>query len=72
MPVDSILIDGSELLMDESTITGESEMIQKIPAANEPQGKATPFVISGSKVMDGSGHVIKKVKFSGIGMHSGY
>jgi P-type E1-E2 ATPase len=27
LPVDGILLEGSELLMDESTITGESEMI---------------------------------------------
>lgn len=35
MVVDSILIEGSELLMDESTITGESAMIQKKPANEE-------------------------------------
>jgi magnesium-transporting ATPase (P-type) len=65
MPVDGILIEGSELLMDESTITGESEMIQKVPVLelNNQGGNSTPFIISGSKVMDGSGHVLKKKIF---------
>lgn len=59
MTVDSILIEGSELLMDESTITGESEMIQKVPAIdNDNAVNASPFIISGSKVMDGSGKVL--------------
>lgn len=45
--------------MDESAITGESEMINKIPIIeNEDKPtNLTPFVISGSKVMEGSGKV---------------
>lgn len=59
MPVDGIFLEGSELQMDESTITGESEMISKCPAMGDNlSGKITPFIISGSKVMDGSGHIL--------------
>lgn len=35
MPVDGIFLEGSELLMDESTITGESELIRKAPALGD-------------------------------------
>ena len=32
MPVDGILLEGSEIFMDESSITGESEAVTKCPA----------------------------------------
>lgn len=31
LPVDGILVDGSEILMDESSVTGESDLIPKVP-----------------------------------------
>lgn len=51
--------------MDESAITGESEMINKIPIIeNEDKPtNLTPFLISGSKVMEGSGKVNFKYIF---------
>lgn len=30
LPVDGILVDGSEILMDESSVTGESDLIPKV------------------------------------------
>lgn len=46
--------------MDESAITGESEMINKIPIIDneETPTPLTPFLVSGSRVMEGSGKVI--------------
>jgi magnesium-transporting ATPase (P-type) len=57
LPVDGILVDGSEINMDESSVTGESDLIHKIPAFSE-SGLTKAFLISGSKVMDGSGKMI--------------
>lgn len=31
LPIDGILVDGSEILMDESSVTGESDLIPKVP-----------------------------------------
>lgn len=60
LPVDGILVDGSEILMDESSVTGESDLIPKvsITAVSQANLKAQPFLVSGSKVMDGSGKII--------------
>lgn len=44
--------------MDESAMTGESDLIKKSPFSAINQGKASAFVISGSKVMDGSGKIM--------------
>jgi len=42
--------------MDESSITGESDYISKASPSSNPNGDG--FIISGSKVMDGSGLVV--------------
>mmetsp|Transcript_77159 Transcript_77159/g.116068 ORF Transcript_77159/g.116068 Transcript_77159/m.116068 type:complete len:81 (-) Transcript_77159:2284-2526(-) len=56
LPVDGILVQSSEILMDESSITGESDLIKKnVPKDYSKGNKSTPFMISGSKCMDGSG-----------------
>jgi len=56
LPVDGNLVQSSEILMDESSITGESDLIKKNVAKDYSKGnKSTPFMISGSKCMDGSG-----------------
>jgi len=55
MPVDGILMEGSEIQMDESSVTGESDHINKIPALHGEVQSTSSFMISGSKVMDGSG-----------------
>ncbi|UPL02078.1 hypothetical protein LCI18_013012 [Fusarium solani-melongenae] len=69
VPAHGILIDGSGIACDESALTGESDLIRKTPsndvykALNEPledegpkrTGSKSPFILSGSKVVDGSG-----------------
>lgn len=56
--VDGLYLSGSEVKIDESAMTGESDDIHKVSYAfiegNDPKGK-TPFLISGTKVVDGSG-----------------
>ncbi|CAK9325849.1 unnamed protein product [Citrullus colocynthis] len=50
VPADGILISGHSLAIDESSMTGESKIVQK-------HGKE-PFLMSGCKVADGSGTML--------------
>jgi len=57
--IDGILIEGSEIYMDESSVTGESDLIRKQTARKVlSEAKGSCFLISGSKVMDGSGKML--------------
>ncbi|WDK10157.1 calcium-translocating P-type ATPase [Colletotrichum graminicola] len=64
IPVDGVFIDGHNVSCDESSATGESDLIKKVPAdavmkslfeeeANPK--KLDPFIISGARVLDGVG-----------------
>lgn len=66
LPIDGILVDGSEIMMDESSVTGESDLIHKISifALSPTNLKAQPFIVSGSKVMDGKLKSSIFIKFS--------
>ncbi|RBR09634.1 uncharacterized protein FIESC28_09746 [Fusarium coffeatum] len=65
IPVDGVFISGHNLSCDESSATGESDLIKKVGAdqvlhalLNEPTPqlkKLDPFIISGAKVLDGVG-----------------
>ncbi|KAF5530951.1 Ca2+-transporting ATPase [Fusarium napiforme] len=65
IPVDGVFIEGHNLSCDESSATGESDLIKKVPAEQvlhallheqAPQlKKLDPFIISGAKVLDGVG-----------------
>ncbi|CDM28491.1 hypothetical protein DTO013E5_1052 [Penicillium roqueforti] len=63
VPVDGILIDGYDLKCDESSATGESDVLRKTPGdevyktmeQNEDLKKMDPFIISGAKVSEGVG-----------------
>lgn len=45
--------------MDESSITGESNLIKKLPLTNDfSNNSLNPFMVSGSKVMDGEGYML--------------
>ncbi|KAI5856728.1 plasma membrane calcium-transporting ATPase [Durotheca rogersii] len=66
VPVDGIFIDGHDLRCDESSATGESDAIKKTPGEQvmsqlesgaDPKG-LDPFIISGSKVLEGVGTFI--------------
>ena len=71
-PVDGILLKGFskliienfyslqtlDLLVDESSITGESDLIKKNPFDCHGDEKVAPFLVSGSKVMEGTGFML--------------
>ncbi|KAL9122726.1 MAG: hypothetical protein Q9187_000726 [Circinaria calcarea] len=63
IPVDGIFITGHNVTCDESSATGESDLLKKTPAdevfraieAHENVKKLDPFIISGAKVNEGVG-----------------
>ena len=57
MSVDGIVFNSSKVSTDESSVTGESDQVSK---SDYEAGKlkCNPFLISGSKVMDGSCYMI--------------
>ncbi|KZF26326.1 P-type calcium ATPase [Xylona heveae TC161] len=76
VPVDGILIEGHNVKCDESSATGESDLIKKSNADdvyraiedNESTRKMDPFIISGAKVTEGVGRFL----VTGTGIHSSY
>lgn len=60
IPVDGILVHGTEVLVDESNITGETKEVRKeAPSKFEIEvNDCTPYMISGSKIMDGEGYLL--------------
>lgn len=66
VPADGVLISSTNLLVDESTLTGESLSVQKLHPKNlgereevekmgRPGGEATPWIFSGTLVLKGRG-----------------
>lgn len=64
LPVDGVYIDGHNVSCDESSATGESDLIKKMPAdavmaalkdGSTSLKKLDPFLISGARVLDGFG-----------------
>jgi len=59
IPTDGILIEGTDLKLDESALTGETDLIVKtvyhVEAANH---HADPFIVSGTNVMQGTGKML--------------
>ena len=67
VPVDGVLLDGYNISCDESTATGESDTIRKVPAEialdNTPADVKfdedfDPFILSGAKVLEGFGKFV--------------
>ena len=54
--VDGLVFNASRMSTDESSVTGESDQVKKDDY--EPGKKCNPFLISGSKVMEGTGFMI--------------
>lgn len=76
IPVDGIFISGYDVKCDESSATGESDILRKTPAdevykaiANhEPLHKMDPFIVSGGKVSEGVGTFM----VTSVGVNSSY
>lgn len=76
VPVDGILIHGHGIKCDESSATGESDLLKKTPAdeafrAIENQQnlkKIDPFILSGAKISEGVGSFM----VTATGIHSTY
>jgi Ca2+-transporting ATPase len=62
VPVDAILIEGQDVKCDESSATGESDTLEKVPAdialQSTERTKCDPFILSGTKVLEGVGRVV--------------
>jgi Ca2+-transporting ATPase len=76
VPADGVFISGHSIRCDESSVTGESDQKKKIPGegvmdhikAGVSIDKIDPFIISGSKVLEGTGTYL----VTGVGLHSSY
>ena len=74
LPVDGIFISGQGVKCDESSATGESDIVKKTPAdevyrameSHENLKKTDPFMISGGKVTEGYGRML----VTATGVHS--
>jgi len=74
VPVDGVFLSGHNVKCDESSATGESDLVRKAPydevlAEQENKGshaKMDPFLLSGSKVSEGSGAYV----VTSVGQHS--
>lgn len=58
LSVDGVLVEGSNVTADESAITGESKLIEKTVPEAYDNPDISPFLISGSKVMEGTGRMV--------------
>ncbi|KAL2845202.1 E1-E2 ATPase-domain-containing protein [Aspergillus pseudoustus] len=76
VPVDGIFINGHGVKCDESSATGESDPLRKVPAhevyraieERHIRGKMDPFIISGAKVLEGVGTFL----VTSVGPYSSY
>jgi Ca2+-transporting ATPase len=76
VPADGVFISGYNIRCDESSVTGESDQKRKTPGgevmnqikAGASVDKIDPFIISGSKVLEGTGTYL----VTSVGLHSSY
>ncbi|KAJ5091720.1 hypothetical protein NUU61_006590 [Penicillium alfredii] len=76
VPVDGIMIEGHDVKCDESSATGESDLLRKTPADDVYQAiehhedlkKMDPFILSGAKVSEGMGTFL----VTATGVHATY
>ena len=76
IPVDGVFIDGHNVRCDESSATGESDILRKTPADDvygaienhEPLRKMDPFILSGAKMSEGVGVFL----VTSVGVNSSY
>lgn len=75
-PCDGVIITNHGIKCDESSATGESDQVEKVSGTEawnimsiaEPSDELDPFIISGSKVLEGLGTYL----VTSVGIHSTY
>ena len=55
IPADGLVLEAHMMKADESSKTGESDLVSKGAFKDEARPKASPFLLSGSKIEEGSG-----------------
>lgn len=76
IPVDGIFIDGHNVKCDESSATGESDILRKTPAEevyhaiedHQSLSKMDPFILSGARMSEGVGTFL----VTSVGVNSSY
>ena len=76
VPVDGVFISGHNVKCDESSATGESDLLKKTPGDDvyealemrQDVSKMDPFIISGGKIAEGIGTFL----VTAVGVHSSY
>ncbi|KAK4693681.1 hypothetical protein P7C71_g3764, partial [Lecanoromycetidae sp. Uapishka_2] len=76
IPVDGIFISGHNVKCDESSATGESDLIRKTPGddayiaieSHQSLSKSDPFIVSGGRVSEGIGTFL----VTAVGVNSSY
>lgn len=58
LPVDGIVIQSNGIMADESSLTGEPDAMPKKVPTNFDDRDINPFLISGSKILEGSGQMV--------------
>lgn len=58
LPIDGVVVSSNKIMADESSVTGESDAILKNPPINFSDEKLNCFLISGSKIIEGSGTMV--------------
>ena len=56
--VDGVLIEGSDISVDESSLTGETDAVKKKVPSSYDRKEHSPFLISSSKLMSGTGLMV--------------
>jgi Ca2+ transporting ATPase len=57
LPADGVLVRAVNMVLDEASVTGESDRIKKSAASQSPEADA-PFLLSGSQVEEGTGTML--------------
>ncbi|GBG29686.1 Calcium-transporting ATPase [Hondaea fermentalgiana] len=58
VPADGLLLEGTDIKMDESALTGETTLLEKGAFRADADKPANPFIVSGTNVMHGSGRML--------------
>lgn len=58
LSVDGVIVESNSLITDESAMTGETHGIKKSIPSNYDKAGESPFLISGSKVVEGTGSML--------------